>query len=670
LKVIVYMGMHWIDWSIVIGLLTLLTVMAVFTKRYTRSVADFLAANRCAGRYLISVSQGIAGLGAISIIGGFEMYYNAGFTAAWWRLIFIVVTTIVFLSGWIVYRYRQTRALTLAQFLEIRYSKRFRIFAGILAWLSGIINFGIFPSVGARFFIYFCGFPDTLAVYVLIMVVLLSFALFFTFLGGQIAVIVTDFIQGTFCNIMFIVILIIVLSMFSWSQITESLSMAPQNASLLHPFHTQKSEDFNIWFYLILAFAIFYAGLVWQGSQGYNASAINAHEARMGKILSTWRILSLDMFMMMLPICAYTFMHHADFASLTHDAKVVLGNIENTQIRKQMTTVVAMRFFMSKGIMGGMVAVMLAAFISTHDTYMHSWGSIFIQDVVMPFRKKPLANKQHMRLLRWSIFGVAIFIFCFSLIFRQTEYIYMFFAITGAIFTGGAGAVVAGGLYWKRGTTAAAWGAMITGSTLAVAGVIIRQINDAVPFTGKIMGYIASQNGAVLSFYASVSAIIVYVLMSLLGKNRAFNMDKMLHRGKYAIEEPNAVSGDTPVQGLRALIGMGNEFNRRDRILYLTTMGWTALWIVVFVAGTIYNFTTEVKTSTWIIFWRYYVWLTLALSAGTTIWFTFGGLWDMKRMFRLLRTAKRSDLDDGTVVGHHNLGEEPEDLSSNVKVLK
>ena len=93
------MAMHWIDWSIVFGLLILLSVMAIFTKRYTKSVADFLAANRCAGRYLTTASAGIVGLGAITIVGNFQLYYEAGFTAAWWQLMAIVVTVIIFISG-------------------------------------------------------------------------------------------------------------------------------------------------------------------------------------------------------------------------------------------------------------------------------------------------------------------------------------------------------------------------------------------------------------------------------------------------------------------------------------------------------------------------------------------------------------------------------------------
>ena len=77
-------------------------------------------------------------------------------------------------------------------------------------------------------------------------------------------------------------------------------------------------------------------------------------------------------------------------------------------VRIQMQVPVILRTMIPKGLMGAMCAIMLAAFISTHDTYLHAWGSIFIQDVVMPFRKKPFEPKQHIKMLRWSIFGVAI----------------------------------------------------------------------------------------------------------------------------------------------------------------------------------------------------------------------------------------------------------------------
>ena len=78
------MNMHLIDWTIVICLFVFFATMAYRTKKYTNSVSNFLAANRCAGRYLLTMSMGMSGLGAISIVAIFEKFYTAGFAASWW----------------------------------------------------------------------------------------------------------------------------------------------------------------------------------------------------------------------------------------------------------------------------------------------------------------------------------------------------------------------------------------------------------------------------------------------------------------------------------------------------------------------------------------------------------------------------------------------------------
>ena len=148
-----------IDLAIVGFVLASVVAAALFTRRYTSSVADFLSANRCAGRYLLTVASGMSGLGAITIVAQWEQIYQAGFAAQFWGQMMAPLGLILALSGWIIYRYRETRAMTLAQLMERRYSRKFRIFSGSLCWISGILNFGIFPAVTARFFIYFLDLP-------------------------------------------------------------------------------------------------------------------------------------------------------------------------------------------------------------------------------------------------------------------------------------------------------------------------------------------------------------------------------------------------------------------------------------------------------------------------------------------------------------------------------
>src|SRR5205814_1181949 len=84
---------------------------------------------------------------------------------------------------------------------------------------------------------------------------------------------------------------------------------------------------------------------------------------------------------------------------------------------------------------------------------------------------KPLSPRQHINLLRCAIVGVAIFAFIFGALFPLIEYVHIWWSITQAIFTGGAGAAIIGGLYWRRGTTAGAWTGLIIGSTLSIGSI-------------------------------------------------------------------------------------------------------------------------------------------------------------------------------------------------------
>ena len=673
------MNMHWIDWTIVIVFMAILIGVAVYVKRFNKSVADFLVANRCAGRYLLTVSNGMAAMGAISFAAMFQQYYAAGFSAIWWLMMLYPLYLLFALSGWIYYRYRETRVLTMAQFFEIRYSRRFRVFTGILAWSSGIINMGIFPAVTARLFIYFCGLPGTFSIFgiegvstfVTIMIIELSIALAFTFLGGMIAVMVTDFLQGILCFSTLVVVMIFLLAKFEWGTVIESLQMAPENASMLNPFKTTKAEGFNLIFFMIYVFSMMYNYCAWQGNQGYRAAAKNAHEAKMSGIIGQWRGMIQVILLLIIPVCAFTLMHHSNFTVQAQEVNQTIGAISNEAVQKQMLVPIALTKMLPIGLMGLFAASLLAAAISTDDTYLHSWGATFVQDVILPFRKKGFSPKQHIWILRASILFVAVFIFFFSLLFRQNDYILMFMYMTGAIYLGGAGAVIVGGLYWKIGTTAAAWGAMCTGSGLAVSGMLTRTLwhqilpglQEWFPNSNFLLEHVEEfpYNGIQISFFAAVCAISVYVFVSLwewiIRRKPAYNLDRMLHRGQYAIKGEHVGEVVLPPTGLKALIP-SKEFTRLDKVLYFGLMAWCVIFFAIFLCVTIYHFIWGTTEGWWIKYWTFWTRLIVVLSTGTIIWLAIGGLRDMRDLFRILKTAKRNIADDGRVVGHHSLADE------------
>ena len=688
------MNLSFIDWMIVIIVLGGMIYSVNLTKGLMKSVSDFLSAGRTAGRYVLSISSGVAGLGAISIVMFLEMGYVAGFSLSWWGLSQGIILLAITMSGWVIYRFRMTRSLTLAQFFEKRYSRKFRIFAGLVAFFAGLINFGIFPAVGAQFFINFCGLPEYLLgvpMYPLVMIVLLGIALYFVYTGGQIAVIIADFFQGVFVTIILFIITLYLLFSIGWDQVSDSLQNTPiklakeeiqvlkgdasfqllskeeqtlqtdeinvkyENSSRINPFKTSHVEDFNFWYFLIGIIGVMYGALSWQGSQGYNSSAKNAHEAKMGVVLAGWRGIPQGMFMFLVPVLVYVLMNHSEYTHIADSVNASLASLSSDTLKGQMRAPFVLSEILPIGLIGAFAALMLAAFISTHDTYLHSWGSIFIQDVIMPFRKKPFDKETHIKVLRYSIFGVAVFIFLFSLLFSQSQKIALYFAVTAAIFAGGCGAVIIGGLYWNKGTTAAAWTAMIIGAVIGVSGTLIKQISDiwlldvsSHSQLKTILIFLKNINGQEYWGLGMASSSISYIVVSLLFPEKPVNMDKLLNRGKYSIDgEVNVV--DEQVKIGWKIFGMGKEFTENDKLIYILNYAWTGFWTLVFIIGTVYNLSNPVSDDAWMKFWEYYIYIHLILSGIVLIWFTLGGFYDLKSMINALKSDVRDHGDDGWV---------------------
>jgi SSS family solute:Na+ symporter len=242
------------------------------------------------------LAKGVAGLGAVSIVAMFQMSYKVGFVANWWGQLAMPLGLLMTLTGWVVYRFRETRSLTLAQFFDMRYSRNFRVFAGMTCWISGIINFGIFPAVGANFFIHYCGLSATceligvaLPTYNTLLILLVGLSLYYTFAGGQIAVLVTDLFQSFFVNIILVTILGILLYKFSLDKIFEGMLIAEEGKSLVNPFDAGEVEGFNPWYFIIGLAGTIFNRMAWQGSQAYHVSAKSPHEAKMAGVLGSFR---------------------------------------------------------------------------------------------------------------------------------------------------------------------------------------------------------------------------------------------------------------------------------------------------------------------------------------------------------------------------------------------
>ncbi len=692
------MHLDLVDWLIVAIPVLVVFLLGMRAQSYIKSVSDFLSAGRCAGRYLLSVADGSAGIGLISVVGLFEMYYRSGNAIGFWSSIGILVGLAMTLTGFVTYRYRETRAMTLAQFFEMRYSRNFRVFAGLLSFLAGILNYALFPAIGGRFFLYYCGFPEQFrflglewSTFGTLMALFLLMALVIVMLGGQLTTMITDCLQGIFSYFAYALLVGVVLMTFRFSQFKEVMFARPEGYSFINPFDTGMMTDFNIFFVLIGIFYTIYCRMAWQGNQGYNSCGASPHEQKMGGVLGVWRSGFQTVALLLLVFGAYVYLNHADFAPQAAQVNAELGAIQfdteqTTQtIREQMRVPIALRTLFPPGVTGVFCALALFLMLSTDTTYLHSWGSILVQDVILPFRKKPLTPRMHLLALRISICAVAVFAWVFSFYFGQVTYILMFFAITGTIYLGGAGAAIIGGLYWKRGTTAGAWCAMVVGSLGGLGGFLLQKfweepiypfLNEKFPSQLAAFGNALEEigrmvpilnwkmsetkfpiSGQELFFFVSLLSIVLYIVVSLLTCRKPFDFDRLLHRGRYNLEHKAAETAEPAGrQGWfpwRRILGITPEYTRGDRILAYSVLGWTLFCFAEFLFVVVVNcFFTRWSNEEWFLWWKYItIGQGLLYGAVTTVWFTWGSLRDLRRLFRHLRSMQDAapDNDDGRV---------------------
>ena len=767
-------GMNWVDW-IFVGIPILLVVMAALkSQKYVKGVADFLSAGRVAGRYVVSVATGEAGLGLISVVAILEMYYKSGFAISFWATLTAPIGLVLALVGFCTYRFRETKAMTMGQYFEIRYNKALRVTAGVIQSVSGIVNYAIFPAVGARFLIYFLDLPAYLyigklpiSMMAICMICFLGLALLIACMGGQVTIMVTDCVQGLLSYPMYVVIVVYIFYRFSWSEemLPALLARAP-GESFLDPYDTHNLRDFNVFYTMCGIIGLFTNRMSWGGTSGYNGAAKSAHEAKMGGLLGTWRGGLGNMIWILLAIAVFTFLNHKDFAKeaqgiryqlayktiddVAHESQFkeareelkkrykaipertqfstkyadhkawekenedpykkvtseVLEPIEGGKkvsqtfntIYGQMLAPLAIREMLPPyGITGIFCALMIFLMISTDTTYMHSWGTILVQDFVVPLRKKAFTPQEQIRALRWSITGVCLFAFFFSLFFAQIDYILMFFAITGAVWSG-AGVVITGGLYWKKATTAGAFAALLSAATIAVVGIIVQQtwaehIYPWLEATGRVESWRAAFwnlskpfhpwvqwemtpkkfpiNSTEIGFIGQIVAMILYVVVSLLTCKEDFNMDRMLHRGIYREDGEKVVEKKPFKFGEffnKNILGIDAQYTKGDKILawsvfiYSFFYGFFLLFVAV-IAWDWFGRNGWFGLSKWNAdMWGAYFFIKNFAVVGiigvvTTVWFSIGGTRDLFRLFKDLEEKEADELDDGRVVGNMSVAD-------------
>ncbi|MBO5723125.1 MAG: sodium:panthothenate symporter, partial [Lentisphaeria bacterium] len=340
--------MSWIDWVIVIIPTAFVYWMGMYSRKYLRDVSTFLSSGRVCGRYVISVGDIASSLSVTGLMAYVEVHYRTGFATAFWSALLTPLWVLMGLYGFVTYRFRETKAQSIGQFLEMRYSRKFRIFAAGLRSISEMLANMIMPALAARFFIYFLGWPKTfelcgieISTFHALVLGVLIMAISIICMGGSMAIIITDTIQGFLCYPMLVVFTVFILMKFDWSgQMLPVLSDRVDGESFLNPNDIENLRDFNLFSLLLLPIVVgFLHRASWIGAGSSSTAARSPHEQKMASLLGSWRSALGGIFYVLIAVAVLTLLNHKDFSEQAHKIrleltdKVAMDVVSDPQVR-------------------------------------------------------------------------------------------------------------------------------------------------------------------------------------------------------------------------------------------------------------------------------------------------------------------------------------------------
>jgi len=496
------------DWCIVIGYLIAIVSIGVYIRKYIASATDFMVAGRGLKTFLAIATMIGTELGLVTVMYSSQKGFTGGFAAFHIAFAAAIVTLFVGISGFIVVPLRRLKVMTIPEFYEVRFGRDIRILGGTILALSGILNMGMFLKAGSLFVMGVTGMTSEFHLKI-VMTVLLCMVLLYTTLGGMVSVAILDYIQFVVLSFSLIFASLMSIKYLGWENIIDTVTRE-MGQSGFNPF----DEAGFGWSYVLW---MFFMGLVscavWQTAVIRACSAKSTSIVRRIYMLSSVGFLIRFLIPYFFGICALVFI--ANNQTLRGIFLSAEGK-ENSDL-----SLTAMPFYLSQilpaGFIGIISAGMLAAFMSTHDSYLLCWSSVLTQDVVAPWFKNGLSSKARLLLTRIFIVAIGIFILVWGLWYPLEQDLWDYMAISGAIYSIGGFALLAFGLYWKRASKAGAYLALLSGF-LAVLGLskmqeIFSPVLDPIKKIFKVEDEISS---AVIGLITLALAIVMMIVGSLL----------------------------------------------------------------------------------------------------------------------------------------------------------
>ncbi len=498
------------DWVIVAIYLAVSLGIGIFANRFIHTVKAYLVGGGASGTSLNVTTYISTGLGLVTLMyAGIDGFSN-GFAYVTLALIGFATGVTLGLTGLVIKPLRQMKLLTIPEFFEKRFSRRVRIVGGIICAVAGIVNMGLFPKMGAIFITYATGMGDVEDAEMTVNIItsaLIVLVLVYTVLGGMVSVIITDYIQFIVLSVGMGLGVYFCLShpALGWDNMLNTI--AKHRGEMM--FNPVANPNYG-WIWIVFNLLLFLAaGFCWAPEASRALTAKNASVAKRTFLIGApgqfvrlgipvlWAVAAFTLVSQDQALTGFFFPNGLDQAAAKANAGAAMP--------------LALGKIVPAGLLGVLVAGLLAAFMSTHDSYLLCWSSVISRDVVSPLLGHKLSGKQEILVTRISVVAIGAFLLVWGIWYKLPKSVWTYMAVSGAIYLSGAGVVLIGGIYWKRASSVGALAAMIAG-LIAIVGLFLDPVNAVL----QKWGIEYELTGPVVGLFNFGLCAVVFVVVSLL----------------------------------------------------------------------------------------------------------------------------------------------------------
>jgi SSS family solute:Na+ symporter len=427
-----------IDWVIVVVYLSITLVAGLAGKKYISDATDFLLAGRHLGKYIGIATLAATEIGTITFMYYAELGYKTGFSSFINGLLAGGVMIFLGATGFMIFKLRDLGLTTVPEFFEVKYSRRLRLIAGILVAVGGLLNMGVFLKVEGTFLTIIAGLP--LSDLKWTMTVILFLELFYTVLGGMVSVVITDFIQFVMLSIGTVLVTGYVIYTVGWSNMQHAV-LTNMGDKGFNPLTNADYGGAYILFQILLWMAV---DTCWQTTAMRTFATKDPETSKKVFFWTGFIFLGRGMMPMLWGIGALAYF------GAGHDSLQAMPDM----ISRILPT----------GVLGIVVAGMLAATMSVNSSYLLGWSAVISQDIILPLRSKPLSQNSQVILNRVVNVFVSLFVLFWGVWYVLPGPVYFYLNITATLFLAGAFSAFIGGLFWSRASTFGAYCALTGGA--------------------------------------------------------------------------------------------------------------------------------------------------------------------------------------------------------------